>query len=475
MTNIKHNMEISIAQIYFIIVFSTNIYAYYLFDQMADTYGKSEDRCGGLTKLGFKAGTMLLNTIMFVCNLFFSGKIIKSICAIREYRKNKTITERQIIPDDEVFMFLAIAGSGIPLIPLINSLIGRTCLYNKFTSLYYHYVLMMCMLTIVWVLNICMMGICCHVHDSLSEQTNTNTNTTSRDPNPYDKCEYLIFKCSDKYKKINTKHKTFFALGVGILHLVSVYIFNGVNAYDVNTQNYINTIFWIGHLVDTLNLIVLFYDDYADITMVGLTFCSLVNALIVGIILSLTVDLSYHIAVSLILSNIFIGLYMGYIVFMILLCGCVGMFGFLSCVIVLVVPLTLWAIAFIFIMAGRGLGYLLGCDNEDICYDLTVECCQLCKPYVDFADRIVKKCEAFLDYVFGIESVPETNNSYQNVNVPVPISVSEPMSAPMPMPMPIAMTEIVSKTTTVTDIVTATDIIMKNKSGMGNNLIDENV
>lgn len=378
---------------------------------------------------------------MFVCNLLASRQIIESICAMREYRKNRIlpVPSKESDVSCKICMFSTLFIIGMAFIPLIYGLIGCSCFRNKFTSMYYHHVLMACMLAILWAINTVIMIICIPLYNSLRNQTDA----TNREPKVYEERECLIFGCSDRYKKIDIKHKTFFALSVVILHLVSVYIFDGVNTYDTNTQNYINAIFWIGHFIDALNLIVLFYDDCADITIIVLTFCSWVNDLIIGIILSLTVSLSYHVIGALILSNsivvgilvlvsVFVGvrfgLHIGHFVLDALLWGCVVLYGLLGCFIVLTIPFTLWTIAVICIVMVWGLSYSLGCSNGEYFENLIVECDQLCKPFIDFACKIIDGCCAFLDYVFGIESVPVTNDSYQNMdlNVNVEGSVNKP-------------------------------------------------
>ena len=82
-------MGFSTARVYFITIICVNLYAYYLYNQIANTYEKSENKCN-FTANGFKVCTMLANTIMFVSNVKIAKTIIDCTDAMCKcYVKNE--------------------------------------------------------------------------------------------------------------------------------------------------------------------------------------------------------------------------------------------------------------------------------------------------------------------------------------------------------------------------------------------------
>lgn len=401
-------MNISVAQIYFIVIFGVHIYAYYLFDRIGDTYGKSEEHCGGLSVYGFKLGTMVLNTLMFICNLHSSKVIIEVIHTMCDQRKNKTISVQYKKPSGNWFgLTIGIYVCTFIIVLIAQSIIGDriSCFSNNFPSSYYHYILMICMLTIMWSINVGFLTICISICE-LAEDKLIETLYMS---NQYKKYEHMIYYFSNKYKKINFNCKMIFASGVIILHMASIYLSSDTNNYTNNVQNYINAICWIGHFIDALNLIVLFYDDYADITIVILTFYSLINNLIIGIILALSVHhLSHRVLWSLILSNIMVGLWCGYCAVF----ACVW-------VVLCIIPCTLLSIVLICIQILWFLSDQLGCGTNAYFQDLRDGFCGVCEECVNRAIKTIDECDAFFNCVFGVGSEQITDDGCRDRSVPV--------------------------------------------------------
>lgn len=375
-------MNLSVAQIYFLIVFGVHFYAYYLFNRIGNTYEKSEDRCDGLSEYGFKLGTMILNTLMFIGNLCIFKRIIDYMNTSREYRTSHHVCELERIDVDTCIPITSLIRI-VPII-VINIAIGKPCFRNKFASLYYHYVLIMSMLTITMVSNCVLYAF----------TTNSVTNTK------------ILYKLSDMYKKINSNYKMFFAFGVGVLHVVSMFLFNNGNDYSTDTQNYLNVIFWIGHFIDGFNLIVLFYDDYADGVMVVLAILSFINNLIIGIILGITVDyFSYQTGLMLVFANVFFGLCVGYFVVLGLIHSSICTVAILNYAIISI-PLVLLGFAYVCIgilwvvnlFGGLGLEVL---EDGHYFKNLFDNYYKMCSPYIGFANTNIRLYVGFINYLFG--------------------------------------------------------------------------
>lgn len=184
---------------------------------------------------------------------------------------------------------------GFLLILISNLVIGsHPCFRNNHPTIYYHYVLITCVLAIGWFSNIVLY---CLLYDV---QFNEDFGK-------------MFFQKSDHYKNINIGFKLGFAIGFIILHGVSFYLYLSDNKnYSLNAQCYIKSIFWISQCVDTFNLFILFCDNWADMFLDFLTILVIINNLIIGSILSQTTDyLTYKIILSFGFSNIFVGLYIG--------------------------------------------------------------------------------------------------------------------------------------------------------------------
>lgn len=398
-------MNLSVAQIYFLAIFGVHFYAYYLFNQIGDAYEKSEERCERLSEYGFELGTMILNTMMFISNLFASKAIIEYMNVLRVYRVNQTYPRTCDTNKIEHIGFITFIIFLINLIPsiIIPIMIGQPCFRNKFTLLYHRYVLMTCMLSITTGLN----AVLCLCVGFIA-------------------CDYdakMFYKLSDMYKKISSNYKTFFSIGIGLLHIASLYLFDD-KSYTDETKNYINAIFWTGHFIDGLNLIVLFYDDYADIIMSIMTTLSFVNGLIIGIILGLGSDvLSLQTVGSLMMANVFVGLWTSYFVSLGLVYGSIGIVVIFSYTIV-TAPLVFWGLGCVCIGFLWVVNFFGGCELEtrddghyfknlfDGCYDKM-------KPYMSFANAIIKSYIGFTNRLFemGHGVIGTTNVGTTNVVV----------------------------------------------------------
>lgn len=395
-------MKLSATQGYFIIIFGIYLYAYYLYNWIGDEYGKSENKCGGLTEYGYKCGTMILNTMMFICCSCVSGEIVNFMNISREYYKKNLDNEWPKLLNRSYHTNSISVNMGIMFIfhfpvligLIINLIIGNrnSCFRNNFTTLYHYHILITCTLNIMLVVNICFVKICNNIEN--------------------DRIPKTFYSTSLKYKKIDSKYKIVFTFGTLCLHFVSLYLFENINGTD-ETRNYINLIFWLGHFIDSLNLIVLFYDNYADLTIGILTTLVLINDFIIVIFLSTSVNnLSYNTILLLGFSNIFIGwciydvmryilVKMGFVLKLSLVYSSIGIITFFCYLVILSGPIIFLLVVYIFTGLMWSINFMLGCGletHEDGRYfqNILNENWEIVQPYFIFTNRIIETYVSFL-------------------------------------------------------------------------------
>lgn len=146
--------------------------------------------------------------------------------------------------------------------------------------------------------------------------------------------------------------------------------------------------------------------------MVGLTLYSLINNLIIGIILAVSVHHLTHRALwSLLLSNIMVGLWCGYCAVF----ACVW-------VILCIIPCALLSIVLICIQILWFLSDQLGCDTNTYFQDLWNGCCGVCKQCVNCAIKTIDKCDTFFNCVFGVGTEQITDDDCRNKSPLAPVS-----------------------------------------------------
>lgn len=393
-------MKLSATQGYFIVIFSIYLYAYYLYNWIGDAYGKSENKCGGLSEYGYKCSTMVLNTMMFIVCSCVSGEIINFMCVSREYYKKNLDNEwdkfsYQTSRTYQIYKnIIFILHFPVLIGILINLIIGNrnSCFRNNFTALYHYHILITCTLNIISVTNICLIHICANVNNEHIPK--------------------IFYGTSLQYKKIDSKYKMIFALGSLCSHLVSLYLFENTNGTN-QTQNYINLIFWLGHFIDGLNLIVLFYDNYADLTIGILTALVLINDFIIVIFLSTSVNyLPYNTILSLVFSNVFIGwriydvvrytlVKMGHVLKFSLVYGSIGIVTFFCYLVILSGPIIFLLIVYICTGLVWSINFMLGFGletHEDGKYfqNILNKNWEMVHPYFIFTNGIIETYASFL-------------------------------------------------------------------------------
>lgn len=297
-------MGFSVARIYFLIVIGVNLYAYYLYNQIGNVYGKSNDKCEHFSEYGYKVCVMISNTLMIISNVIVSKKIVDFMDATRKCYENNAYAQWDTHYKPEsigegLCKILAFAYGSNPILIIVSNLVFGVspCFHKSFPSLYYHHILITCMLSIIWFANIYLLH--CASTETFELQ----------DAGRY------YYKTSELYKNIHLGYKIVFTVGFVVLHGVGLYFASIENDYLANTQNYILTIFWTGFGLDVLNLFVLFYDNCADLVMDVLTTLVVINDLIVGICLIQThVYLTLETVLMLVFSNIFVGIWVIYFI-----------------------------------------------------------------------------------------------------------------------------------------------------------------
>lgn len=302
-THTHTHMTIIFAHIYFVLVFGAHIYAYYLYNQIAEQYGNSAHRCEDLPRTNIKFFPIFSNTIMFLMNIMIFRTIINYLSASFQCRKINSFEnfpmDYFVKCSDEKICFLLfgsfIYGSFLILTNII--VFNDSCFVHNFPHENRLYVLITSVLGTSWCFNI-------SIFWGMAKFSLTNVDG------------YYIM--ADYYKTIGINYRFGVGFGIVICFLVSGLLFDWDDAQNQN-QHYVQTMFLIGTITNLINTYVLINEKYAEITVCGFTICStVINSIIFGYIIGMGPTLSSKTIISLGMANIFTGIYIGFVPILVL-------------------------------------------------------------------------------------------------------------------------------------------------------------